>query len=297
MIRFRAFDTDFTLPLPALLMPFLAARLGLGGRIGTVILSLTLHEAAHLLAARLLHVRIEEIRLAPFGGSAKIENPYALPLSTIVPVAAAGPCANLLLILAAASAAHWGWISPLSAVALLRANLTLMLFNLIPALPLDGGRILFAALSVRHSEETSLKICLRASRALAGILIVLTVWGGVFRGKWNLTLLLAAVFLVASIHDERDALVRSRAERLSQALSSPTEARPARIYQVSAEMTAKRALSLLRPRETAWFVLMNRSRPICVLGAETILSRLLAGASPDARLSEFVSEGIRTSAV
>lgn len=297
MIRFRAFDTDFSVPLPALLMPLLAARLGLGGRIGFVLFSLLFHEAGHLLAARLLRVRIEEIRLAPFGGSAKIENPYGLSPVRIIPVAAAGPCANLLLILCAASAAQWKWISPSAASALLRTNCMLMLFNLLPALPLDGGRILFAALSARTGEDAALRFCLHISHLMICFLLGCALYGGIVLKRWNLTLLLSAVFLFASIRDERDALVCSRAMRLSQALTAPAEARPARIYQVSGEMTAKRALALLRPREAAWFVLMDRSRPCCILSTEMILECLVSGDSPDACLSELSKKGLRPSAV
>ena len=58
MIRFRAFGIAFALPLPLLLMPLLAARLGLQAELGSIGIALCVHELAHLLAARLAQVAI-----------------------------------------------------------------------------------------------------------------------------------------------------------------------------------------------------------------------------------------------
>ena len=288
MIRFRAFHTDFSIPLPILLMPFLAARLGLRGEIGYVLLALFVHESGHLITAKLLRVRIAEIRLMPFGGSARIENPYALPPSRIIPVAAAGPMANLILILLTSSAAQWSLLEISDASAGIRPNLTMMLFNLIPALPLDGGRILFACLSRRKSEADALRVCLLSGRILAGILLAVCLFGGFVRGKWNLTLLLAAVFIVSSGRDERDALVRAHAARLSETLSEPVEARPVRILQISARIPIRRALQYVNPRETAYFVCLRNGSMLGAVGANVLLKALMDGASPDLPVSALI---------
>lgn len=228
MIRFRALGITFALPLPALLMPLLAARLGLRADLPSVVIALSAHELAHLLAAYLARVTITEIRIMPFGGSAKMENPYRIPPGRLIAVAAAGPAANLLIAVLAAALAQWQRIPPDLAARTARANLTLMLFNLLPALPLDGGRILFALLERPLGEARALKLGLRLGCILACALLAAALALGLRTGKWNLTLILAAVFLLGSEQDESAALIHSRAQRLEEALSGGG-VRPARI--------------------------------------------------------------------
>lgn len=281
MIRFRALGVRFSLPLLALLTPLLARRLGLRGGMGALAIALGAHELAHLAAARAARVGIREIRLTPFGGSAQIENPYRLSPAQLAAVAAAGPCANLLLALASAALAQWAIISPGAAARAARANLTLALFNLIPALPLDGGRMLYALLQHPLGERRAQSLGAWLGHALAAALIAAGIAGGFARGKWNLTFFLVAAFLIASARDERDALGASGAIRLEEALETDSEPRPARIYQLDANTSAARALSLIRPRERAWFVLTRGGRPEGLLDGGTLMRHILAGAPPD----------------
>ena len=83
-----------------LLFPILAALLGEGASAAALIASLFVHELAHAAAARLLHVGMSSVRLTPFGGMSRIENPYAISAPRVFAVAAAGPAANLLALLA-----------------------------------------------------------------------------------------------------------------------------------------------------------------------------------------------------
>ena len=287
MIRFRAFGVRFTLPLLALAAPLLALRLGLRGPMRALALALCAHELAHLLAAKLARVGVSEIRLMPFGGSARIENPYRLSPGQIVLVAAAGPAGNLLLTLLCAAFAHWGLISPASAATLVRANLMLMLFNLLPALPLDGGRILYALLSHPLGEAHALRMGLILGRLLAAALLAAMLVGGLCSGKWNLTLLLAATFILISERDERRALGASRALRLEETLDADSAPRPARIYQLDEGISAAQALSLLRPRERAWFVLTQGGAPSGLIDDRSIVRHILEKDAPETALREL----------
>ncbi len=286
MIRFRALGVAFALPLPALLMPLLAARLGMRSDLPAVAASLCVHELAHLLAARLARVAITEIRILPFGGSAKMENPYRIPAPRLIAVAIAGPLANLILAVSGAALAQWGLLRPASAASLARTNLTLMLFNLLPALPLDGGRILYALLQRPLGEARALRLGVWLGRALAGALIALAAFTGLRGGKWNLTLLLAAVFLLSAGPDETAALLKSRAQRLQDALDGGG-IRPARIYQLDADTRAARAIELLRPRECTWFVLTRNGAPVGLTDARNLLRHLIDGGAPEAALGSL----------
>lgn len=289
MIRFKAFGVRFQLPLLTLLMPLLAARLGLRGSIGAVSFALCAHELAHILAARIWGVRISEIQLLPFGGSARIENPYQLPPAKILPVAAAGPAANWLLALLWAFLAQWKLISPDRARTLMQPNLLFMVFNLLPALPLDGGRMLFALLERPIGEEVALKICLWLGRALSAALLICAILGGLRSGCWNLSLILASVMILASARDERSAMGNSRAARLEAQLHSPKNPQPVRFYQIDDRAPLRDALSRLRVREGAWFILLHDGRPQRMLDGGSILAHILNGAEAESPIGDLPS--------
>ena len=286
MIRFRALGVQFRLPLLALLMPLLAARLGMRADLPAMAIALSTHELAHLLAARLAGVKIAEIQLLPFGGSAKIENPYRIPPARLVAVALAGPTANLVLIVLCAALTQWGLVQASAAAALFQLNLTLMLFNLLPALPLDGGRALYALLQRPLGESRALRLGIWLSRALAAVLIAVAVLLGIRSGRWNLTLILAAVFLLASGPDESAAWARARAQRLGDALESRT-IRSVHIIQLPIETPVQRALELLRPRERCWFLLTDRNLPRALVDENSVLRHLIDGGAPEATLGEL----------
>lgn len=110
---------------------------------------LTLHELAHALVANRLGVGVRSILLFAFGAVAEIDREARTP-GTEFAIALAGPAASVVLAAAAglASVGPADGRGPLGAVLLALAflNIGIALFNLLPALPLDGGRILRAGL-------------------------------------------------------------------------------------------------------------------------------------------------------
>lgn len=275
MIRFQAFGVRFCLPLLSLLAPVLALQLGMEGSMAGIGLSLCAHELSHLLAAKLMRVGISEIRIMPFGGSAKIENPYFLSPAQLIAVAAAGPAGNLLLMMAAAALCHWGLMGIFFSAAMMQPSLVLMLFNLLPALPLDGGRILYALLSRPIGQERALKIGLAFGYILAGVLLLCSVLLRIRGGRWNLTFILAAIFILASGQDERAALTQSRARLMSEVMDASATPRPARIYQLDGQTPASEALRLMRPRESTWFIITERGKPGGAIDGGSLLHEML----------------------
>lgn len=106
------------------------------------LLSVTVHEAAHLLVLRIFHARIHKLRLTGCGAVIVTE---PLDYRRELPVAAAGPTANLLLLRL--------YLHRAPEFALL--NLGLFLYNMLPLYPLDGGRLLRAALHLLFSERVA----------------------------------------------------------------------------------------------------------------------------------------------
>lgn len=287
MIRFRALGIRFSLPLLAMIMPLLAMRLGMRAAILPLMLALGVHELAHLFAARLMHVQITEIRLMPFGGSARMENPYGLTPAQLIVTAAAGPLANFLCALLIAAATQWRLLVPAQAAEFFQPHLILMLFNLTPALPLDGGRILYAALLRPMGEKRALHACLYLGHVLAAALFAAAIWGGLHYGKWNLTLILSGVFILASQRDESRALGISRSMRLEAALDADAQPQLARFYQLDASTSAQAAVKLLRPREREWFLLTDAGEPAGVIDGRSIVRFLVGGGHPETPLSQL----------
>lgn len=287
MIRFQAFGARFSLPLLTLLYPFLAVRLGHSGIFGSIALALSFHEIGHLLAARLLGVHIQEIHLTPFGGSARMENPYRLDAAHIIPVAAAGPAVNLLLAMLFASLAHWRVLLPHQASPLIGTNLVLFLFNLMPALPLDGGRILFALLRRPLGERRALCTGLWLGRILAAVLVGASIAGGLSGCSWNLSFLLAAIFIIASEPDERRALLKSRAQRIPDLMEPHKDTTPVRIFQMDENSSLHSALTCMRSGEATWFILTSGGRPVGIQDDRTVLRHLINEDAPEATLGSL----------
>lgn len=259
-----------------LLFPLIAALLGEGRTSLVLLVSLAAHESAHLVMARAANVALRSIRLTPFGGMAEMENPYLIPPGRLIAVAIAGPVANLLVLLTGAALCQWGVLPPLLAVEILHVNATLLLFNLFPALPLDGGRILWALLSTYLSRERALRIALWAGRVLAGLLIALAILGFAVSRKVNLSLLFAAAFILASSRDELNALANSRVQALLSGLRPIARPTPAEIIAVDAALSPREALLTARPEKISIFAVYQNGRLKQLVDEQTLLDQLTA---------------------
>ena len=141
---------------------------------------IVVHELAHALVARRFGCVTREIVLLPIGGVSVMENLPQRPRQELL-VAVAGPAVNVVLaiVLAVTIGAlglSFGPEQPTTvgavAVQLLWINVGLALFNLLPAFPMDGGRVLRAGLSLRVGRERATQIAVSIGKVLAGVFIV-----------------------------------------------------------------------------------------------------------------------------
>ena len=143
--------------------------LGLAREILVILGSLLVHETAHGLMAKIMGLKIAEIDLFPFGGQAKIEDFTGLDPEKEIYVALAGPVISLSM------AAVFYFLplrmDPLNLDMLIKVNLLLGCLNLLPALPLDGGRVLRALLSPYRGYKKATRTAALTGEILGGLMI------------------------------------------------------------------------------------------------------------------------------
>jgi Zn-dependent protease/CBS domain-containing protein len=165
-------------------------------------LCVLLHELGHVFAARRYGVKTSDITLWPFGGIARLERIPEKPLEELA-IAVAGPAVNvviatvLIVVLGAAvDPQHLAQIDDprVGMVAKLAgANIFLVLFNMIPAFPMDGGRVLRALLAIKLGFARATEIAASIGQGLAVALGLI----GIFTNPM-LVIIAIFVFLAAS---------------------------------------------------------------------------------------------------
>lgn len=184
-----------------------------------------LHECAHARVAKKLGYELNLIKLMPYGaalcGEADINSKHEIR------IAVAGPLLNFVF--ATAFAALW-WLVPSSYMfteAFCKCNLFIGVFNLLPVYPLDGGRVLLAALSLKHKRAKAYKI-MRIVSAASGMAALALFVLSVFYAP-NICLLSVGIFMLVSafIPDRRAQYTAlfaksSRRERLKAPLEVRT---------------------------------------------------------------------------
>lgn len=156
-----------------------------------------IHELGHVIAAKHYGWTVLEVQLLPFGGAAVVDDRGGISAAEELLVAAAGPFMNAFMI-AAAGALQWaGLWSGAWADYFIEANVWIGLFNLLPALPLDGGKMVLALISYRIPYYRTLAFCAWLSMALSAALAFVACYP--YReGGLHLNALAIAVFLLAS---------------------------------------------------------------------------------------------------
>lgn len=133
----------------------------------TAFMAVFLHELGHVVMALFYQMKVKSVELLPFGGVAVYEGLLEAHPKAERHVALAGPCVNFGLALAAALLTRYHLLPLNTALFFITYNVHIAVFNLIPALPLDGGRILRATLSSLYGYRKGTHITLRLTRVFA----------------------------------------------------------------------------------------------------------------------------------
>ncbi len=163
----------------------------------TIFACVLLHEFGHALTARRFGIATRDIVLYPIGGVARLERMPEDPRQELW-VALAGPAVNVVIAVALfawlivsnslAPVETLGWTRGHFVERVAAVNVFLVLFNLIPAFPMDGGRVLRAGLAMRLEYTRATQIAAHVGQALALVF-------GLVGLIWNPFLVFIALFV------------------------------------------------------------------------------------------------------
>lgn len=306
----RIAGIDVKLHLTFLLLPLLLGYTGYasgGGRLSAAFEAVVplfllfgcvlLHEFGHALAARHYGIKTDDITLLPIGGIARLERMPEEPAQELA-VALAGPAVNVAIIIGLGLALggeslRWALTSRLQyasgdlpiSLFLLAVNVKLLLFNLLPAFPMDGGRVLRAMLATRLGYARATRIAAIAGQifavgfALAGLGILLP---GVFGPNWVLVFI--AYFLyTAGGQEAESARLRglTRDIRLSDATLTDFRSLPA-------DARLKDAVDLLIHTAQRDFPVVDESGKVCGVLARQDLIAGLGSTGPETPVADVM---------
>lgn len=224
-----------------------------------------IHELGHAAAASCLQWRIKEIRLLPFGGVAEVEEAGNIPIWEELIVVLAGPAQHLFMIGLALLFRAMGLWDDLWTDYFIQVNLMIGLFNLLPILPLDGGKVLQALISLWLPYYRTLHVGYTVSLILSAMLTAAAL------GIWNaygvdLNLLLIGIFLL--IHNWFDyrnmtyiflRFLSGRDQRIQSWLHSGVALEP---LMVSEEIPLKQVMQMLKRERYHMIYICNKQGKI-----------------------------------
>jgi Zn-dependent protease/predicted transcriptional regulator len=235
----------------------------------------TLHEFGHILAARRFGVRTPDILLLPIGGVARLERIPDEPRQELL-IALGGPAVTVVIaLLLYGYLRATGFTGPFLtedpnagplAARLMIVNVVLLAFNLIPAFPMDGGRVLRALLATKLGMVRATRVAAAVGQALA---VVMGLVGLLVPGFWLLVLIAFFVFIGAAA--EASAVeTRAAARGLQVAQVMVTQFRTIPVHATLAD-----AVDLLLSGEQREFpVLDNLGRTEGLLTRENLIRGL-----------------------
>ena len=279
------------------LLPAIAAAAVLTGHgVGLLagVLALLLHESGHGLAARCLGLSISELEFTPFGGVMTVEDADRLsPLRRIL-FSAAGPAFSFLGCFSAGMLLQQG--APFSwAQRFAGCNLLLCLVNLLPALPLDGGEMLLALLTLRFPRALAARILSVLGYCLGALLAGLSL-AAALQGELLLSPLAAGLYLIYAVSIQgRESTGRYLSALIGRRQKIENgEALPVEWLAVGEDTAAGKLLRRLSPGKYHMLLIVSKDGTRCLgtLDEQAYCHHVMArpdaavGQSPDIRKTD-----------
>ena len=195
----------------------------------------TLHEYGHFAMAKILGYRVDGVVYSLYGVGLKTNNVYKVKDDILVSLA--GPVVNVICIII--SICLW-WVFPTTyyfTYEFVISNIVIMIFNLIPIYPLDGGRILLAVLSKKYKPKKILKIssifCVILGMVFIGLFIVSLFFAV------NYSMLFIGVFLLLNSIINDSNMYFARINAFNKKYHKPVEIKTFKVDNLSREKLIK----------------------------------------------------------
>ena len=251
-----------------------------------------LHELGHSLTAQRFNIKTREISILPIGGVAQLESVPEKPKEELL-VALAGPAVNVLIAGALypfvklnasmAELENLSRIGPANFLAaLMSINLWLALFNLIPAFPMDGGRVLRALLAFKmtHAKATSI------AASVGQVLAIVFVFFGFFSNPF---LVFIGLFIFLGAQSEA---VYARSKFILQGYTV-SDVLMHQVPTIDSSATAHQAALKLLESQNKNFLVTEEGRPAGTISRDHIIKALgeRGGAVP---VADFMDDNLVT---
>lgn len=245
-----------------------------------------IHECFHAAAMKFFHIPLKRIDIQPFGVCAYLNNVSVFSSYKEALIALSGPffnfCAALMLCVMK------NYISSEFLNYAIRINLSMGIFNLIPTLPLDGGRALRALLSMKFGIIRAYNFMLSLSRKIIFIILASGIFILLFV-PFNFSLILICAFLLGNITNEEKALSRVILKDILAAKERSEITKPldTKVITVSESTPARCILKLLSFDYCLEILVLDNRGKIIRCTSETEIVELLLNSGIRSKFSDI----------
>jgi Zn-dependent protease/CBS domain-containing protein len=233
-----------------------------------------LHELGHALAAKRYNIKTKDITILPIGGVARLEKMPEKPTEELV-VALAGPAVNITLALitslfiqipekeALTKLMLSGVNSETFFLYFFIVNIWLAIFNLIPAFPMDGGRVLRALLSFKLKRHIATEIAARIGQLLAIVFVVVGF-------SYSPVLIFIGIFIFLGAHGESEMVKTSFLLKNVSAKDFIIT----KFEELDENETIEKAVELLLNSQSKTFLITSDNKAVGSLSRDEIIKAL-----------------------
>ncbi|WP_339920990.1 site-2 protease family protein [uncultured Flavobacterium sp.] len=240
-----------------------------------IFVTVVMHEFGHALAVKNYGIQTKDITLLPIGGLARLDKMPEKPIEELV-VAFAGPLVNILLALITgffitfpenaevlAAQLSTGVNASNFSLNFFIVNIVLAVFNLIPAFPMDGGRILRALLAFKFRRHVATRIAARIGQFIA--------MGFIFLGFFsNPFLIFIGLFVIVSAQMETE----HAASKFILKGFKVREVLMKQYLSIDVNEPIKTAIALLLDSQSKIFMITENNEPVGTLNRDQIIAAL-----------------------